>query len=45
MAETITDLSVTSVAWTDISGESGISSGTKYDIQNKKGAVVMLQGT
>lgn len=35
MAQTIADIIVTSDAWTDISSVSGITVGTKYDIQNK----------
>lgn len=42
MAETITDIKVYTDSWTDISSASGITAGTKYDIQNKKGLWVDL---
>lgn len=39
---TIADIPVTSEAWVDLSTISGITVGTKYEIQNKSGAWCML---
>lgn len=39
---TIIDISVTTETWVDVSSVTGIAVGTGYNIQNKKGSVVIL---